>query len=472
MIDSIGPKHIALPKAPTGIAGFNEISGGGLPKGRPTLVCGSAGSGKTLFALEFLVRGITEFDEPGVFLAFEETREELSQNSASLGFPLQNLIDQNKLVVDHISIDRVDIEQSGDYDLDGLFIRLDYAIQKVNAKRVVLDTLEVLFAVLDDTQILRGELRRLFRWLKDKGVTAIITAERGDGTLTRHGIEEYVSDCVILLDHRIENQLSTRRMRIVKYRGTPHGSDEYPFLIDESGFSVLPISSIGLDYKVSEERVSSGISRLDDMLGGRGFFRGSTILVSGPTGTGKSTIAAQFVHAACLRGERCLYFSFEEPAGQIIRNMRSVGIDLRPWVDADSLRFKTVRPTMYSLEMHLAKLHNDIADFDPQIVVMDPITSFDIIGTASASRALLTRLIDFLKMRETTALLTSLTHGGETAEISEVNVSSMMDTWLLVRNIESNGERNRAIYIVKSRGMAHSSQVSEFNITSQGIQLV
>ena len=464
--------YLTLPKALTGIAGFDEISGGGLPMARPTLVCGSAGSGKTLFAMEFLVHGITQYDEPGVFIAFEETREELTQNVASLGFSLTDLIDQHKLVIDHISIDRAEVEQSGEYDLDGLFIRLEYAIQKVNAKRVVLDTIEVLFAALGDTHILRSELRRLFRWLKDKGVTAVITGERGDGALTRNGIEEYVSDCVILLDHRIEKQMSTRRLRIIKYRGTVHGTDEYPFLIDETGFSVLPITSVGLDYDVSDERVSSGIPRLDTMLEGQGFFRASTILVSGSAGTGKTIIASQFVDAACRRGERCLFFSFEESTSQIIRNMRSVGIDLQAWVDADLLRFKTVRPTLYSLEMHLATMHKRIQAFDPQIVVMDPITNFDIIGSRADSSALLTRLVDFLKMRGVTAFLTSLTSESEAIEQAQVHISSMMDAWLLVRNIESNGERNRVLYILKSRGMAHSNQVSEFEITAQGIQLV
>jgi len=464
--------YLTLPKALTGIAGFDEISGGGLPMARPTLVCGSAGSGKTLFAIEFLVRGITQYDEPGVFIAFEETREELTQNVASLGFSLTDLIDQHKLVIDHISIDRAEVEQSGEYDLDGLFIRLEYAIQKVNAKRVVLDTIEILFAALGDTHILRSELRRLFRWLKDKGVTTVITGERGDGALTRNGIEEYVSDCVILLDHRIEKQMSTRRLRIIKYRGTVHGTDEYPFLIDETGFSVLPITSVGLDYDVSDERVSSGIPRLDTMLEGQGFFRASTILVSGSAGTGKTIIASQFVDAACRRGERCLFFSFEESTSQIIRNMRSVGIDLQAWVDADLLRFKTVRPTLYSLEMHLATMHKRIQTFDPQIVVMDPVTNFDIIGSRADSSALLTRLVDFLKMRGVTAFLTSLTSESEAIEQAQVHISSMMDAWLLVRNIESNGERNRVLYILKSRGMAHSNQVSEFEITAQGIQLV
>ena len=462
----------ALQKAPTGIVGLDEITNGGLPRGRPTLVCGSAGSGKTLFAMEFLVRGITQYDEPGVFVAFEETREDLVQNVASLGFALTDLIDQNKLTVDHISIDRSEIEQAGDYDLDGLFIRLDYALKKVNAKRVVLDTLEVLFAALGDTYLLRSELRRLFQWLKDKGVTAVITGERDDGALTRHGIEEYVSDCVILLDHRIENDRSTRRLRIVKYRGTTHGTDEYPFLIDKTGFSVLPITAVGLDYEVSDERISSGIPHLDRMLNGQGFFRASTILISGTSGTGKTTIASHFVDAACRRGERCLYFSFEEFAAQIVRNMRSVGIDLQAWERADLLLFKTVRPTMYSLEMHLVMMHNAIREFEPQIFVIDPITNLDVIGSWANSRALLTRLIDFLKMQGVTALLTSLTKAGRSPEQTEVHISSMVDAWLLVRTVESTGENNRIVQILKARGMPHSNQISEFEITDHGIQLV
>ncbi|MEQ8674194.1 MAG: circadian clock protein KaiC [Aggregatilineales bacterium] len=472
MTNSTRLANLELPKAPTGIIGLDDITNGGLPRGRPTLVCGSVGCGKTLFGMEFLVHGITQYDEPGVFVAFEETSGELTQNASSLGFALADLIDQNKLAIDHISIDRTDFEQTGDYDLDGLFIRLEYAIQKVNAKRIVLDTIEVLFSALDNTDILRAELRRLFRWLKDKGVTAVITAERGDGMLTRQGIEEYVSDCVILLENRVENRLSTRLLRIVKYRGTAHGTDEYPFLIDDSGFSVLPITSVNLDYKISDERISSGIPRLDTMLGDRGFFRGSTILVSGPTGTGKTTIASHFLDAACQRGERCLYFSFEEPAAQIIRNMSSVGLDLQAWVEANLLRFETVRPTGYSLEMHLAILHKHIQAFDPQIVVIDPVTSFEAIGSKADSRTLLTRLIDFLKERGTTGFLTSLTTAGETSEQTEVDISSLIDTWLLVRTVESSGERNRLMYVLKSRGMSHSNQISEYEITEEGINLI
>lgn len=465
-------EHFALPKTPTGIKGLDEITEGGLPSGRPTLVCGSAGSGKTLFAMEFLVYGIMQHDEPGVFVAFEETREELTQNFASLDFALADFIDQNRLVIDHVSIDWDQFAQTGDYDLDGLLIRIDHAIQKVNAKRVVLDTIEVLFTMLGDSDILRAELRRLFRWLKDKGVTTIITGEAGEGTLTRRGIEAYISDCVISLDQRVENHIARRRLRIIKYRGSKHGTDEYPFLIDETGFSVLPITSVGLDYPISDERISSGIPRLDKMLDGRGFFRASTILISGSSGTGKTSLAAQFAVAACQRGERCLYFSFEEAPSQIIRNMRSVGIDLEPWVQAGLLRFKSARPTAYSLDMHLIQLRKSISAFHPQNVVMDPVTNFEIIGTKTDSRTLLTHMIDFLKMHGITALMTSLIGGGEVSEQSGVHISSMIDTWLLVHNPESNGERNRVMYILKSRGMAHSNQICEFEITSQGIHLM
>ncbi len=397
---------------------------------------------------------------------------ELEQNVASLGFDLNNLVENKKLVIDYIHIERAEAEQTGDYDLDGLFIRLDYAIQKVNAKRLVLDTIEVLFGSLDDSYILRGELQRLFHWLKEKGITAVITGERGEGLLTRYGIEEYVSDCVILLDNRVENQISTRRLRVVKYRGSAHGSNEYPFLIDEDGFTVMPITSIGLDYEVSDERVSTGIQHLDAMFSGKGYFRGTTVLISGTAGTGKSSFAARFVDAACQRGERCLYFAFEEGAEQIVRNMRSIGLNLDAWRKVNLLRFQSARPTIYSLEMHLAMMYKHIEDFNPQIVVLDPVTNFDTIGSVNDARVMLTRLTDFLRRRGITVLMTSLTNSNASLEQTDTQISSVMDSWLLLRSVETNGERNRVLQILKSRGMPHSNQTREYRITNEGIQLV
>ena len=463
---------VGLPKERTGIPGFDEITGGGVPAGRPTLVCGSAGAGKTLFAMEFLVRGAMVYNEPGVFISFEETNEELATNVASLGFDLKQLTADEKLIVDYVFIERSEIEETGDYDLEGLFLRLGHAIDQIGAKRVVLDTLEVLFSALPNEAIIRAELRRLFRWLKERGVTAVITCERGEGTLTRYGLEEYVADCVILLDNRVHNQISTRRMRIIKYRGTSHGTNEYPFLIDENGFSVLPITSLGLTHKAPTERISSGIERLDTMLGGKGFYRGSSILVSGTAGTGKSTIAAHFVDAACKRGERALFFAFEESQDQIIRNMRSIGIDLEKYVKQGKLYFKNARPSNFGLEVHLALTHKAITEYEPSIVVVDPITNFLAIGDEADTKAMLTRLIDFLKLRQITAMFNSLTGNSSTAEDSEVGVSSLMDTWLLVKNIESNGERNRGLYVLKARGIAHSNQVREFRLTDHGIELI
>lgn len=463
---------VGLPKERTGIPGFDEITGGGVPAGRPTLVCGSAGAGKTLFAMEFLVRGAMVYNEPGVFISFEETNEELATNVASLGFDLKQLTVDKKLIVDYVFIERSEIEETGDYDLEGLFLRLGHAIDQIGAKRVVLDTLEVLFSALPNEAIIRAELRRLFRWLKERGVTAVITCERGEGTLTRYGLEEYVADCVILLDNRVQNQISTRRMRIIKYRGTSHGTNEYPFLIDENGFSVLPITSLGLTHKAPTERISSGIERLDTMLGGKGFYRGSSILVSGTAGTGKSTIAAHFVDAACKRGERALFFAFEESQDQIIRNMRSIGIDLEKYVKQGKLYFKNARPSNFGLEVHLALTHKAITEYEPNIVVVDPITNFLAIGDEADTKAMLTRLIDFLKLRQITAMFNSLTGNSSTAEDSEVGVSSLMDTWLLVKNIESNGERNRGLYVLKARGIAHSNQVREFRLTDHGIELI
>jgi circadian clock protein KaiC len=462
----------SLPKAPTGIQGLDEITGGGFPRGRPTLVCGSAGCGKTLMAMEFIVRGATQYDEPGVFMAFEETPEELSVNVRSLGFDLDQLVKAKKLAIDFVRVERSEIEETGDYDLEGLFIRLGAAIDSVGAKRVVLDTIEALFSGLQNEGILRAELRRLFRWLKDKGVSAVITAERGDGTLTRRGLEEYVSDCVILLDHRVLDQVSTRRLRIVKYRGTAHGTNEYPFLIDEKGFNVLPLTSIGLQHQVSNERISTGIPRLDTMLGGKGVFRGTTILVSGTAGTGKTSLAGHFVNAACQHGERCLYFSFEESPAQLLRNFLSIGLDLKQWVAKKLLTFHSGRSTTYGLEMHLAVIHKLVREIEPQVVVIDPISSLVQSGTRLDTHSMLVRLMDFLKMQGITAVLTNLSAQGKALEATDVQISSLVDTWLLLRDIELGGERNRSMYVLKSRGMAHSNQLREFRLTDHGFEVL
>ncbi len=463
---------VNLPKVRTGIAGLDEITGGGLPKGRPTLVVGSAGSGKTLLGLEFLVRGATQFHEPGLFVSFEETSQELMQNVRSLGFDLKDLIARKLISLDHIRVERSEIEETGEYDLEGLFVRLNYAIDSVGAKRIVIDTLEALFGGLADTMLLRAELRRLFRWLKDKRVTAIITAEQGSGTFTRHGLEEYVSDAVIFLDHRVTDQLATRRLRVVKYRGSTHGTNEYPFLIDKNGFHVLPITSIDLSHRATNARISTGLPDLDAMLGGGGFYRGSTILVSGTAGSGKTSLAAHFADAASRRGEKSLFFAFEESESQVIRNMRSIGIDLEPWVRKGVLQFQAARPSLYGLEMHLAKMYNAVNEFRPKIVVVDPVTDMMAVGSPSQVKSMLMRLIDFLKSNGITALLTSLTTAGDAVEQTEVGISSLIDTWFLVRELESNGERTRGIYILKSRGMAHSNQVREFLMTNNGIKLV
>ncbi len=460
-----------LLKSPTGISGLDEITGGGLPKGRPTLICGSAGCGKTLLGMEFLVRGATEFNEPGVFMAFEETVEELTQNVASLGFDLNDLAKHKKIALDFVYIERSEIEETGEYDLEGLFIRLGHAIDSIQAKRIVLDTIESIFSGLPNPLILRSELRRLFRWLKEKGVTAIITGERGDETLTRQGLEEYVSDCVIVLDHRVTAQASTRRLRIVKYRGSMHGTNEYPFLIDESGISILPVSSLGLEHTTSNERISSGIPRLDTMLGDMGYYRGSSVLISGTAGTGKSSFAAHFVDAACRRGERVLYFAFEESANQIMRNMRSIGIDLHPWVQSDLLYIQATRPAFTGLEMHLTMMHKAITVFKPQVVIVDPLNSFVVADNATDVKAMLMRLVDFLKMQQITGLFTSLTAGGDALEQTDVSISSLIDTWILLRDIELGGERNRGLHILKSRGMAHSNQIREFLLTDHGVEL-
>ncbi len=466
------PSNPQLPKSPTGIKGLDEVTHGGLPKGRPTLVCGGPGSGKTLMGMEFLVRGALDFNEPGVFMAFEETAEELTKNVASLGFDVRKVTASKKLLIDHVRVERSEIEETGEYDLEGLFIRLGHAIDKIKAKRVVLDTIENLFSGLPNVLILRAELRRLFRWLKDRGMTTVVTAEQGTGTLTRQGLEEYVSDCVIFLDHRVTNQVSTRRIRIVKYRGSTHGTNEFPFLIDETGITVLPITSLGLKHEVTSERVSSGVPRLDAMLGGKGYFRGSTILVSGTAGTGKTSMAGSFVNAACKRGQRALYFAFEESASQIVRNLTSIGLNLKPWVDKGLLKIHSERPTIYGLEAHLATFHKMINDFEPNVVVIDPVSNLNIAGNLLDVKAMLTRLIDYLKLTRVTAMCTALTNPGDSLELTDVGISSLADTWLLLRDIELGGERNRGMYILKSRGMAHSNQIREFLLTDHGVDLV
>ncbi len=459
-----------LRKAATGISGLDEVTGGGLPLGRPTLVCGPAGCGKTLLAMEFLVRGITEFGEPGVFVSFEEPVDELVTNVVSLGFDLQQLQDDGLLVVDQIYLEPEDVQASGAWDLQGLFIRLGAAIDEVGAKRVVLDTIETLFGAFEDAAVLRSELRRLFVWLKKKGVTAVITGERGDGTLTRHGIEEYVSDCVIVLDHRVNEQTSTRRLRVLKYRGSLHGTNEYPFLIGESGISVLPITSLNLQHTVTDQRVSTGMASLDAMLAGGGVYRGSSVLISGTAGTGKSTMAAQFCATACARGERAIYFAFEESQAQIVRNMGSVGIDLAHWVDAGLLKFRCIRPSLLGLEAHLATMQQIVSDFDPDVVAMDPISDIFHAGERDEVAAMLTRQVDYLKSRGVTALFTSL-NTVQDAENSEQQIGSLIDTWIIAKLAEFDGGRRRVLYVLKSRGMAHSHEIREFVLSADGLAL-
>ncbi|HEY6079608.1 MAG TPA: circadian clock protein KaiC, partial [Polyangiaceae bacterium] len=461
-----------LRKVATGISGFDDITQGGLPEGRTTLVCGGAGCGKTLFGMQFLIRGALDHGEPGVFVAFEETEQDLAKNVASLGFDVKDLERRKLLAFDHIRVERGEIEENGEYDLEGLFIRLALALDSVKAKRLVIDTLETIFGGMEKYGLLRSELKRLFNWLKERGITTIVTAERGDGTVTRHGLEEYVSDCVVLLDHRVSDQISTRRLRVVKYRGSTHGSNEYPFLIDRDGLTVVPITSSELDHDVSSERVDTGVPALNEMLGGAGYFKGSTVLVSGTAGSGKTSLAAHLVDATCRHGERALYVSFEESAAQILRNMRSIGLELSAHVKRGKLMIAAHRATSLGLEGHLAVMFKLARDFEPSCVVIDPVGTMAGAGNAYDAHLMLVRMIDFFKDRGITAFLTSLTHGGDATEATDMAVSSMVDTWILVRALETNGERTRALYVLKSRGMEHSNQVREFVITRQGVSLV
>jgi circadian clock protein KaiC len=464
--------HNPIGKAPTGIQGLDDITHGGLPAGRPTLVSGGPGSGKTLLGVSFLVEGAQRFHEPGVLLTFEENADELAQDVRSLGYDLHKLCDEKKLLVDYVHVDRAEIEETGEYDLEGLFVRLDHAINQIGAKRVMLDTIETLFGGLKDTGILRAELRRLFRWLRDRKMTTIVTAERGEQLFTRQGLEEYITDAVIALDHRVQDQISTRRIRVVKYRGSTHGTNEYPFLIDRDGITVLPVTSLLLQHEAPSERVSSGLPALDAMMGGKGFYRASTVLMSGTAGTGKTTLAAHFVNAACARGEKCLYFQFEESPQQMIRNMASAGIDLKRWVDSGLLVFHADRPSRHGLETHLLQVHHACEITQPDVVVMDPVTNLMAVGTTADVRSMLTRVIDYLKMRNVTAMFTSLTTPSQTLEHTEALISSLMDTWILVAIEPVAGVRTRNLYVLKSRGMPHSDEVRPFRFTSRGIELL
>ena len=460
-----------LPKALTGIEGLDIITNGGLPKGRATLICGGTGTGKTLLAMEFLLRGAMQYNEPGVFMAFEESTNDLITNVVSIGFDLDGLIASKKIVVDFVYIDQYEIVEAGEYNLDALFIRLGAAIDSIGAKRVVLDTIESLFSNLPNPAVLRAELRRLFRWLKEKGVTAVITGEGGTDTLSRHGIEEYVSDCVINVTVSIEERVASRRLRIVKYRGSSHGSNDYPFVIDGDGISLIPVTSARLEHKVSYTRVSSGIQRLDAMLGGNGFFEDSVIMISGSPGTGKTTFLAHFADAACRRNERVVYFSFEESSDQIIRNMRSVGLNLDHWVKKGLLVMECRRITQYGLDMHLLLAQKLIAEYTPKVVIMDPVTSFDDIANTSDVKRIVMKFVDLMKSLGITIVFGSLTPSEVQSDSSSVNISSIIDSWILLRDLESNGERSRAIYVLKSRGMSHSNQVREFLMTDHGIEI-
>ena len=461
-----------VPKSPTGIQGLDEITGGGLPRGRPTLICGGPGCGKTILAMEFLINGAQMYGEPGVFMSFEESVEDLTLNFASVGFDPRAMTARKMLALDYVKVTPHEIQETGGYDLEGLFIRLAHAIDKIGAKRVVLDTIESLFSGLSDTRTLRAELRRLFDWLRAKGVTAVVTGERGEGRLTRQGLEEYITDCVILLDHRVNEQNATRRLRVVKYRGSTHGANESPFFIDATGISVLPITSLGLQHTVPTGRLSSGVPDLDGMLGRRGFFRGSSILVSGGAGTGKTSLAGYFVDEACHRKELSLYFAFEESPDQIQRNLQSIGIDLGPPLRSGRLHVHAARPTTSGLEGHLSTMLRLIDEKRPRVVVVDPISNLISVGTSIEVRAMLARLIDIMKTRQITALFTSLT--GDEVHPAEIDqgISSFMDTWVVLRNNERNGERTRSLAVLKSRGMSHSNQVREFILTTKGLEVL
>jgi circadian clock protein KaiC len=464
------PSRVQLPKSPTGIDGFDEITGGGLPTGRPSLVCGPPGTGKSIFAMQFLVNGVTRYGEPGVFLTFEESREELVANVRSFGFGVDRLEREGRLLVDALPLEPQTVE-TGEFDLEALIVRLAWAVDQVGAKRVAVDNVEALFTAFSRPALVRAEVRRLFRWLKDHELTAVITGERGEDMVTRHGMQEYLSDCVVVLDHRIVQDVATRRMRVLKYRGAMHGRNEYPFLIGADGLEVLPITSIGLRQPVSSDRISTGVVGLDEMLGGEGVFRGSGVLISGTSGTGKTTIASCFADAACRRGEVVLYFSFEESQAEIERNLASVGLDMAHWVERGLLHFHCERPTTRGLEDHLALMQQLTRELAPTLVVIDPVSSLARGASPFDVSSMLLRQIYYLKATGITAVMTVLNE--ETGLQQPIqSISSLVDTWLHVDIMESFEERNRGLYVRKARGMAHSNQIREFLLSDQGVSLV
>ncbi len=459
---------VQLAKVPTGIEGFDEITFGGLPAGRTTLLTGLSGSGKTVFGMQFLAQGAARYGEPGVLVGFEETEDELITNAASLGFDFANLISAGKLVIDRISVEPDVVVETGRYDLSALHIRIEHAVDSIGARRIVLDGIPALFYGLTDTSAVRIALTRLYAWLKSKGLTALVTAE-SNTELAQHGLGLSLTDCIVVAGERTRENVSTRYLRVAKYRGSAHGTSEYPCLIGSTGYKVIPLTSITVDYEASTERISTGIPRLDTMLGGQGFYRGNSVMVTGGAGTGKSSLAAHLALATCQRGKRCLYFAFEESQEEVMRNMRSIGVDLRPQVAAGLLKFRSSRATMFGLEMHLAMMENEIAAFQPHVVILDPVSNLLSIGSFNEVRAMVSRLVDFLKGRGITSLLTSLSMTDPPE--SDVGVSSLVDTWMLLTNFEANGEQTRLLRILKSRGSAHSSQVREFIMTDRGVRL-
>jgi circadian clock protein KaiC len=469
------PNRNQLLKCPTGIKGFDEITEGGLPKNGTTLVSGNAGSGKTLFGIDFLIKGATDYNEPGILMSFEETEDELYKDVASLNMDLSGLVSRKKIVLENVVLERKDIQEN-DFNLEGIFVRLEYAIDSIGAKRVVLDSLESLFAGITDIGILRLEIKRLFRWLKEKKVTAIVTGETGqNGSYTRHGLEEYISDCIILLDNRIRDEMATRRVRVIKYRGSSHGTSEYPFVIDNEGLSVIPITSAGLAQPGTDKKVSTGIPSLDKLFKSKGYTRGSTILASGTAGSGKTSFAGAFALESCKRGERCLYFSYEESSGQLIQNLLSIGIDLAPWVEKGLLKIVSLRPSFLGLELHLLNVYKLVDSFKPKAVVVDPLTSLVGEGEYREVSSMITRMIDLFKSRSITTFFTSLVSATFQSNTSgEIGVSSLIDTWIVVRVVEDNEgrKRTREVFIVKSRGSNHDSDVHKFILSDNGIIVI
>ena len=455
----------------TGVKGLDDVLGGGIPQGHAMLLVGKPGTGKSILSMEYLLHGIELHKENGVYISFEESEKQIISNAASFGWKFEEMVKKNKLAISYIDMQPEQMRTVGDYDLSALILRVKGAIKKVNARRVVIDGINNLLSTFDDERIIRSDLLRLIREIKEVNATIFITGERGHDSWSKMGFEEYLADGLMHLDNRTDGNYQTREIQVVKCRGINHYTGKSPFIINSEGMSIRPLITADFDYKVLKSRVSTGIADIDNMLGGKGLYRGSTVYITGPSGAGKTSISSSFANGACSRGERALFLAFEESSDQIIRNMKSIGLSLDKWVNEKLLYFYTARATTNSLEGHLDNIMTMVREVEPTCVVLDPISAFRPIANENETKLMLIRLNDYLRARKITTVFTALSSDGEYSEHADVQLSSIADTWIVVRIMDYKGERNNVMQLMKSRGMSHSRQMKEMYFTGNGLKL-